>query len=302
MKFFITIIASILIIMSGFVQVSTPPSEELPTETIQTEIQQPITEPPHEHTWSTYSYSNKSFIRSCTVCLAQETENITELTPFNYISPKAQSIIEELLAQKPTQWARYLGVYTLDNKEPQEIQLCLHGYFGNMTKINDMLYFSFNGNNSYSILYDGALLQELQAEQIIFDQNLNKILTELTFKNLKQETIISTVFLYLINNFSYTANIGNAAAGLEARKGNCNVYAILFQALCGKLGVKMQTCVGFDYKNAYHIWNYDGQFYYDLTYYESTKSSKYFAAPSLKHKCLATNRYLTAQEMSDYLS
>ena len=70
------------------------------------------------------------------------------------------------------------------------------------------------------------------------------------------------------------------------------------------LGIESEICIGYSYTGSYHAWNRvksgESYLYYDLTFYLSTKSKKYYASDSSLHSLCVVNRYLSAEEQAKY--
>ena len=149
--------------------------------------------------------------------------------------------------------------------------------------------------NHHHLFVNLSVLRRAEAERRIMMDTITDTLRE--FEAGSRDHLISQVFNYLAQTISYDNQQPDATVALKTGYGSCNAYPILFKLMLGELGIDSDICIGYSYTGYYHAWNrvfIDGScVYYDLTFYISTKSNKYYSAKSLAHDICAINQYLT---------
>ena len=96
--------------------------------------------------------------------------------------------------------------------------------------------------------------------------------------------------VYIDNNYDLDNLVSNG-------KGVCNAYALAFNRYCQLLGITSDICIGYSNTGILHAWNKvtfsDGEvLYYDTTYYDSTKSSKYIEMKNSPFPITSLNKQL----------
>ena len=90
---------------------------------------------------------------------------------------------------------------------------------------------------------------------------------------------------YLAKKMSYSLKIHSAGKALKKRKGTCSAYAIIYNAMCKRAGIKSVRCC----TSRIHKWNtmkIGGKRYYiDVTFYDTGgKNPKYLHMTKLRGK------------------
>lgn len=194
-------------------------------------------------------------------------------------------------------------VLTLDDTEARELRSYLCYYFGSHDA-QPIGGGSLSGTyiETPLICIDLKPLCELEKNRREMVDKIDSVID--TFKDGSEEELARQVCVYLAENVSYDASQSNATDALNSGRGSCNSHSILFRLFLHRLGIESDICVGFTSKGGYHAWNRvrfsDGTCkYYDVTYYASSKSSRYLGADSSCHNLVAVNRYLSNEELSE---
>lgn len=122
------------------------------------------------------------------------------------------------------------------------------------------------------IRYDD--IREFEKE---FNQNKTKIDNVLsTFTQGSEEHILKQISKYLGDKISYTDGYYDLSSALDG-KSVCNGYALAFNAMANRAGIKTDMCIG-KVKGVYHAWNRvtlkDGSYrFYDITFYDTGKGN-----------------------------
>lgn len=77
---------------------------------------------------------------------------------------------------------------------------------------------------------------------------------------------------YIGENFSYTEDF------------LCGDYSVLFYKMASRLGIECYLCFG-----DYHVWNYAGGRFYDVTHFDSAGERKYISSKNAWGRSYATN-------------
>lgn len=285
------------------------------------------------HSWKAWRTVKEATIsaqgsktRECSVCSKSETVAIapkkslelSQITPvdiFAKLTPNARKAVDAMLqyiaehydCENPCDVS--LGNFKLNGQEIREIKFLLSVYFGFFSVDKIVEFYPVDYING-SLVYEVVVINERQHSPslIMLERNRREMMTTIddvlySFEHGSEDELIEQVFFYLINKLSYEKDRADAATAIQTGRGNCNSYGHLFMLMLARLGIDSDACVGLSSKGGYHLWNRvilpDGEYqYYDLTYYESTKSAKYFGAPSLQHELVAVNRYLTRMELN----
>lgn len=121
----------------------------------------------------------------------------------------------------------------------------------------------------------------------------------MSFSNGTEEEILMQIAEYLRNNITYTDNNYDLHNALINGKSVCNGYALAFNLLANRAGIKSDMCIG-EIPAGYHAWNRvtlsDGsQYFYDITFFDGNKPNyKYVHSTTQLH----TDNYL----INDYTS
>ncbi len=278
-----------------------------------------------DHTWSkwivtekTTTLANGSQYRLCSYCSKTETEvlekkkavdlnSITPVSMFSGVNPRVMRVINAVLKCIDDYYDTknndeiYVGEFELTWRDVSEAETALAFYMGSYQSSLDCTTFYLKDENHQHLFVDLAVLRKAETERLIMMDSILEILS--LFEAGSDTFLIEQSFNYLANNIKYDGTQSDATMALKKGKGSCNTYPVLFKIMLCQLGINSEICIGYAYNGQYHAWNRvmdaSGQYkYYDVTFYISTKSSKYYAADSLKHNIVTIERYLTSKELS----
>ena len=272
-----------------------------------------------DHKWSAWTVSieattisSGSQYRKCSVCSKRETlqipqklavdlDSITPISIFSGINSRAMKAINAVLDCVDKYYDTdyndeiYLGKFELTPEDVNIAESALVFYFGSYydgLKSNTFYYIDENHQHLFVSL---GILRRIESERREMMDSLYATLR--LFEAGNNEYLINQAFTYLAKNIAYDSQQSDATVALKTGYGSCNTYPILFKLMLCRLGIENDICIGYSYKGSYHAWNrvlVGGEWlYYDLTFYISTNSKKYYAATSLAHDLRAVNRYLT---------
>ncbi|MBO5701564.1 MAG: transglutaminase domain-containing protein [Clostridia bacterium] len=274
------------------------------------------------HKWSSWTVSiaattsrSGSQYRNCSVCLLRETKEIAKKTAvnlaavkpisvFNSVSPKAMAAVNAVLDCVDKYYNTnnndeiYLGVFELTGNDVSVAESAMVFYFGSYYDGFKCTNFYYIDDNHHHLFVNLKVLRRAENERRTMMVTVYDILS--AFEAGSKEHLINQVFSFLAGHISYDGSQPDATVALKTGRGSCNAYPILFKIMLGELGIESEICIGYAYTGAYHAWNRVNlggtDIYYDLTFYLSTKSKKYYAATSLSHDLCAINRYLSTNE------
>lgn len=136
-------------------------------------------------------------------------------------------------------------------------------------------------------------IREFETEM---NQNRIKIDSILSgFTTGSEEHILIQIAEYLKNNIVYTDGYYDLSCALNGRS-VCNGYALAFNAMANRAGIKSDMCIGEAGNGLYHAWNRvtlnDGSYYfYDITFYDSTENPKYLHSTTSFYESYLINDY-----------
>ena len=281
--------------------------------------------PPTTHQWSDWIVSEKATTtkkgteyRKCIACSKREIKTIakkkavdlTSVQPvsmFKGVNSQAMKAVDAILEcidkyyDIKSDEEIYLGVFELTEVDVSVVESSIAIYLGSYYDGLKSTTFYYVDANHHHLFVNMDIMKKTEKARREMMETISKELA--LFEAGNTEYLIKQVFDYLATNISYDCNQPDATVALQCGKGSCNAYPILFKLMLSELGIDSDICVGYSYTGYYHAWNRvtlkNGKNkYYDLTFYISTKSSKYYAADSLKHNIVTIERYLTSKELS----
>ena len=275
------------------------------------------------HDWSKWTVSSAattsrtgSQYRKCALCSKRETasipkktavdlDSVTPVSAFQGVDSNAMEAVSAVLLCVDKYYDTdindeiYLGVFELTRAEVTIAESAMVFYCGSYYDGFKCTTFYYIDENHHHLFVNIAVLRRAEKGR----REMMNTLTEAVsgFEAGSREHLIDQVFNYLAENISYDESQSDATVALKTGLGSCNTYPILFKNMLCLLGIESEICIGYAYTGYYHAWNRinldgGGYLYYDLTFYLSTHSSKYFAASSLAHDLCAVDRYLTGNE------
>lgn len=128
-----------------------------------------------------------------------------------------------------------------------------------------------NGIKNYFIEVRLDSLSEIEETYESILIKVDSILT--TFCAGTEEEILYQIAQYLESNVVYAHGYGELSHALFEGKAICNGYALAFNILANRAGIKTDICVG-KIESGYHTWNRvtlnDGSYrFYDITWYDT---------------------------------
>lgn len=272
-----------------------------------------------DHKWSAWTVSieatttsSGSQYRKCSVCSKRETlqiphklavdlDSITPISIFSGINPRAMKAINAVLGCIDKYYDTdfndeiYLGKFELTAEDVNIAESAIVFYLGSYYDGFKSTTFYYIDENHQHLFVNFAVLRRAETAR---REMMDTLYAELSiFEAGDNEYLINQVFNFLAENIAYDNQQADATVALKTGYGSCNTYPMLFKLMLCRLGIESDICIGYSYTGYYHAWNrvkVGGEYlYYDLTFYLSTNSKKYYAAKSLSHDLCAINQYLT---------
>ena len=135
-------------------------------------------------------------------------------------------------------------------------------------------------------------IRKFEADMEAVKLKADEILT--SFNDGTEEELLFQISEYLRNNIVYTEDYYDLQHALINGTSVCNGYALAFNLLTNRAGIKSDICIGKVPGSGYHAWNRvtlsDGsQYFYDITFLDSKNPNyKYIHSSTALH----TNNYL----------
>ena len=131
-----------------------------------------------------------------------------------------------------------------------------------------------------------------EVERMANQSKIDSILS--TFTTGSEEHILKQISEYLAKNIVYTDGYYDLSSALSG-KSVCNGYALAFNAMANRAGIKSDMCIG-RAGGSYHAWNRvtlsDGSYrFYDITFYDSNGQNKYLNSTTSFHGEYLINDY-----------
>ena len=111
-----------------------------------------------------------------------------------------------------------------------------------------------------------------------------------------EEHVLKQISEYLRKNIVYTYDYYDLSSALDG-KSVCNGYALAFNAMANRAGIRSDMCIGKASNGVYHAWNRvtlsDGTYrFYDITFYDSNAgNTKYLHSTTSFHGSYLINDY-----------
>lgn len=113
-----------------------------------------------------------------------------------------------------------------------------------------------------------------------------------------EEYILKQISEYLRKHITYTNGKSSLQDALLSGQSVCNGYALAFNMLANRAGIRSDLCIGTSSNGEYHAWNRvtlsDGsQYFYDITWYDSSNGpdNRYIHSKSNFHGSYLINDY-----------
>lgn len=278
-----------------------------------------------DHKWSKWIVTEKattvkkgSQYRKCSSCAKTETQvldkkqavdlaSITPVSMFSGVNSKAMKVINAVLKCVDDYYDTknndeiYIGEFEVTWMDVSIAETALAFYMGSYQSSLDCTTFYPSDENHQHLFVDLAVLRKTEKDRRIMMDEIIDIIS--LFEAGSDDLLIEQTFDYLASSIKYDGKQADATVALKKGRGSCNTYPVLFKIMLCQLGIESEICIGYAYNGQYHAWNRvmgaGGTYrYYDLTFYISTNSNKYYAADSLKHHIVTIERYLTSKELS----
>jgi transglutaminase/protease-like cytokinesis protein 3 len=135
-------------------------------------------------------------------------------------------------------------------------------------------------------------IEVFEAERQANQSKIDAILS--TFSSGSEEHVLKQIAEYLARNIVYTDGYYDLSSALGG-KSVCNGYALAFNAMANRAGIKSDMCIG-KAGGEYHAWNRvtlsDGSYrFYDITFYDSNGNNKYLYSKTSFHGEYLINDY-----------
>ena len=149
----------------------------------------------------------------------------------------------------------------------------------------------FNNQECYYIVLDYTKTRQYEHNIQLVHKKVDEIL--LSWGPSDEETVLRQISEYLRDNVEYVDGYYTASSALLDGKTVCNGYALAFNMLANRAGIRSDICIARMPDGIYHAWNKvtlsDGQIYfYDITYFDASNSEEYIHSPIPLH----TNDYM----------
>lgn len=125
-----------------------------------------------------------------------------------------------------------------------------------------------------------------------------------SFEDGDEKYILKQISEYLRKNITYTYDKYSIQNALLEGQSVCNGYALAFNMLANRAGIKSDLCVGKASNGEYHAWNRvtldDGsQYFYDITWYDGSSGARnnYIHAKTNFHGAYRINDYTACWEI-----
>lgn len=161
-------------------------------------------------------------------------------------------------------------------------QLCF--YYGVYYEIWD--YASFYYGARHYLYVDMGVFCEMEGNRRAMMDTIDAAIAK--FADGTEEELVMQACYYLSDTLSYNANQAAAVNAFNTKKGSCNAYSILMKLMLHRLGIPCDFVTGHTSSGGYHAWvqvrySNGNVKYYDLTFYESTKNTKWLGASKTYH-------------------
>lgn len=178
-------------------------------------------------------------------------------------------------------------------------------------KLNSFFYVYYGQEESKDLVFDlvnktsngvrSAYIQlryhdivKLEKELTNIKQEIDELLSTVIVGT--EEEMLSQISKIVIDKIEYTYGYSDVQAAL-AGKSVCNGYALLFNMMCNRAGIKSDVCIGKVSSGEYHAWNRitlsDGTYrYFDTTWADTgNRNSKYLNSKKPLHGIYLINDY-----------
>ena len=168
-------------------------------------------------------------------------------------------------------------------------------YYGESSAITDVFQV-FGGPNpvtqqeAYYITLNYTNIRRYHEKLQVLHEKVDEILQACESDN--EEMVLQYISDYLCENIEYVEGHHSLSSALIDGRTVCNGYALAFNMLASRAGIKSDVCLAQMDDGIYHTWNRvtlsDGNVYfYDITYFDASNSEKYLHSPIPLH----TNDY-----------
>ena len=147
-------------------------------------------------------------------------------------------------------------------------------YYGQKRAVDETFDFVRNTSNEgfhcyIRLRYDD--IRQFENDMVVIRNKVDNILSG--FNDGDEEYILKQISEYLRKNITYTYGKYSLQNALLEGQSVCNGYALAFNILANRAGIKSDLCIGKASNGEYHAWNRvtlsDGsQYFYDITWYD----------------------------------
>ena len=152
-----------------------------------------------------------------------------------------------------------------------------------------------NGNRIFYIRLRYDDIRQFENDMIAVRNKVDSILMNLNDGD--DEYVLKQIAEYLRTHITYTYGKYSVHNALLDGQSVCNGYALAFNMLANRAGIKSDLCVGQTYSGEYHAWNRvivnGNQYFYDITWYDSNNGpdNKYIHSSTNFHGSYLINDY-----------
>ena len=156
----------------------------------------------------------------------------------------------------------------------------------------------FTNKNQYSIKLNYNHIREFEKNRELINKKADEILT--SFNSGSEVYILRQISEYLRDNIEYVSGNYTTKSALIDGRATCNGYALAFNLLANRAGIKSDICIALMNDGIWHAWNKvslsDGsEWFYDITYFDASNSDIYTHSQTPLHTTnYKLNSYTTA--------
>ena len=169
-------------------------------------------------------------------------------------------------------------------------------YYGESSAVSDVFQV-FGGtnpitkNNNYFVILNYKNARKYNQNIKVVQEKVDEILS--SFEPGSEVYILRQISEYLRDNVEYVEGHYDIGSALIDGKTVCNGFALAFNILANRAGIKSDICIAKMEDGIYHAWNKvtlsDGsEYFYDISYFDATNSDYYTHSVRPLH----TNNYM----------
>ncbi len=206
-----------------------------------------------------------------------------------------------------TSWKPFEIIHYKENMELSsyhKVASYFYIYYGESSAVSDVFQV-FGGpnpitkNNDYYVVLNYKNARKYNQNINVVHDKVDEIL--FSFEPGSEVYILRQISEYLRDNVEYVAGHYTTSSALIDGKTVCNGYALAFNMLANRAGIKSDICIAKMEDDIYHAWNKvtlsDGsEYFYDISYFDEAMSDYYVHSIRPLH----TNNYLLNSYVSSW--